>query len=289
MSMTKVISLTVLANGRVIDGKSLLFDANLYVSDGEQIVAALQYFNQDNRKFPLVGKYEVVATIAKMPPKIEINDSIVLEDTEYDAIGDIIMLHSVEIDDPKQRPLIEIIGKAENVLKKDAEFDVNAEQYIRLLGGKGILPVHALIPDSAKYKTKRDGSSSKPVPNQNSSLELSGFITRVIPREGDPEERVDRFCVAVEGVTFLGRSSGSNVLPEGSTQVRTQTGKRKKVFNFDTNQPSEIIQSCDDESSKESPNKRQKGSKDSEVTEQVDESSGSNGGRPRRHGSGAKR
>ncbi|THU78629.1 hypothetical protein K435DRAFT_811392 [Dendrothele bispora CBS 962.96] len=232
MSMTKVISLTVLANGRVIDGKSLLFDTNLYVSDGEQIVAALQYFNQDNRKFPLVGKYEVVATIAKMPPKIEINDSIVLEDTEYDAIGDIIMLHSVEIDDPKQRPLIEIIGKAENVLKKDAEFDVNAEQYIRLLGGKGILPVHALIPDSAKYKTKRDGSSSKPVPNQNSSLELSGFITRVIPREGDPEERVDRFCVAVEGVTFLGRSSGSNVLPEGSRVQLKSELKLESVKKF---------------------------------------------------------
>ncbi|KIK61920.1 hypothetical protein GYMLUDRAFT_243082 [Collybiopsis luxurians FD-317 M1] len=123
-------------------------------------------------------------------------------------------LHPIEVDDLKQRPYIDVIAKAENVVNKNAEFDLKPEQYTRLLGKCGTLSLHAIIPDSPKYKLKENGQSTKPVPKQDSSIAASGFITRVIPREDDPDEQPDQFCVSVDAVTFLGRTSSSIALPE---------------------------------------------------------------------------
>jgi hypothetical protein len=58
---------------------------------------------------------------------------------------------------------INIIGKAENVVKRGAEFDLKLEQYLTLLGGSGTFPVNAIIPNSPRYKVKDNKKSTKPV------------------------------------------------------------------------------------------------------------------------------
>ncbi|THU93229.1 hypothetical protein K435DRAFT_861687 [Dendrothele bispora CBS 962.96] len=240
MSFSHVTGPTVLANGRPIDGKkSLLFDANLYLStQGEAAVAALRYFNEENRSFDAPAVYEIRASVSKMPEKgIQLSNGEKLEDTEYDVIGDITWLHPVNAEDAKQRPYVDAIGTAENINREDSTFDVTAPQWTQLLRRQEPLPIRAVIPDRARYKVQGD-KMKKPIPNPNATVHISGFMTRVLPREGDVEERADRFYVAVDDVTFLGRGSSNNQLPEAATQVRTQKGKRKCVWNYDANKPS---------------------------------------------------
>ncbi|KIK62742.1 hypothetical protein GYMLUDRAFT_58014 [Collybiopsis luxurians FD-317 M1] len=242
MSQCKLTGLAILGNGQVIEGKSLLFVANFFVASGESIVAALCYFNLDDQQFPAMGKYELHADVVKMPERVAINEDIILEDTEYNLLGDIVWLHAVDIEDPKQCPYIDVIGKAENVVKQDAEFDINPEQYSRLLGGCGTLPIHAIIPNSPKYKAKKDGSSTKPIPKQNLAVAASGFITWVISKADNPDECPNQFCLSVDSVTFLGHSSTSRALPESTTQVCTERGKCKNLFDFDANKASDAIE-----------------------------------------------
>jgi hypothetical protein len=63
MSFSHITGLTVLANARPIDGKSILFDANLYLSTGETVVAALRYFNGRDLSFDDVRLYEIRASV----------------------------------------------------------------------------------------------------------------------------------------------------------------------------------------------------------------------------------
>ncbi|KAJ3766196.1 hypothetical protein FB446DRAFT_708833 [Lentinula raphanica] len=241
MSSAQLTGLGAVGNGRILEGKTLLFDVEYYVADGESVVAALRFFNRNNMQFQPTGLYEIRASVAKMPiGGIDVGkDSSKehLEDTEYDLIGDITWLHHVTCDNPRQRPYFDIVGIATNVLKNDAEFDIDPKQYTSLLSAKAdrdksILPVHAVIPDSPRYKVV-DGKSTKPVPTQNSAVATSGFLTRVLPRENDLESRPDRFYMAVESVTFIGHAS-HNPLLDTKTQVREQRGKRKHLIDFNS-------------------------------------------------------
>ncbi|KAJ3760696.1 hypothetical protein EV360DRAFT_80905 [Lentinula raphanica] len=238
MSSAQLTGLAALGNGRVLEGRALLFDANFYVSDGETVVASLRYFNNNDMEFEEKAMYEVRASVARMPDggvTIGTEESQeILEDVEYDLIGDITWLHKVTTQNPRQRPYLDVISTAKNVLTRDATFDLDPQQYIQLLSKQrddAVLPVRAIIPDSPRYKFV-DGKSTKPVPKQNSNIAASGFLTRVLPKENDPNERPSRFLMAVDTVTFLGRTS-KNPLPESTTQVRSQKGKRKKLIDFD--------------------------------------------------------
>ncbi|KAF5372642.1 hypothetical protein D9758_005289 [Tetrapyrgos nigripes] len=266
MSISKLTGLAVLANEHVIKGKTLLFDANFYVSSGETIVTALQYFNGDDHKFDPVAKYELRAHVACMPERIQMSDEIFLEDTEYDLVGDIIWLHCVNVNDPKQRPYLDVISVAQNVVWGDAEFDLTAEEYINPIG-KASLPVCAVIPDLPK----KDSSSSKPIPNKNSSIEVSGSLTCVIPHENDLEEHAEQFFIAVDSAAFLQRSSGSKSSNKSPMQIQTQKGKQKKVFDFNTNQVAGAISNTDEEDGA-SPDKKQKTPGKAKETEPADNS-----------------
>lgn len=60
-------SLAVLENGRVISGKKLVFDAQLYLpgaSPTNSILAALHYYNNRGLSFPPVGKYIIHASVS---------------------------------------------------------------------------------------------------------------------------------------------------------------------------------------------------------------------------------
>ncbi|KAF9064768.1 hypothetical protein BDP27DRAFT_1366979 [Rhodocollybia butyracea] len=197
-----------------LTGKSLLFNANFYISEGKTLFGAFHYFN---RQFQDKGLFEMRASIAKMPKGgVKVGEEQ-LEDSEYDLIGD---LHEVSSPDPKQRPYINVIGIAQNVITKEATFDMNPQQYTYVLSdhcNNSILPLHAIIPDSPRYKTDKKGKSTKPIPKQSSPLAASGHITQVIPKEGDKEEHPERFCMSIESITFLGRFTAPNPLPDSST------------------------------------------------------------------------
>ncbi|KAJ3759743.1 hypothetical protein F5878DRAFT_620126 [Lentinula raphanica] len=241
MSSAQLTGLGAVGNGRILEGKTLLFDVEYYVADGESVVAALRFFNRNNMEFQQRGLYEIRASVAKMPiGGINVGKDGSrehLEDTEYDLIGDITWLHQVTCSDPRQRPYLDIVGIATNVLKADAEFDIDPKQYTSFLSAKAerdksILPIHAIIPDSPRYKIV-DGKSTKPIPTPNSAVATSGFLTRVLPREDDSEARPDRFYMAVESVTFIGHAS-HNPLPDTKTRVREQKGKRKHLIDFNS-------------------------------------------------------
>ncbi|KAJ3770946.1 hypothetical protein FB446DRAFT_773405 [Lentinula raphanica] len=238
MSSAQLTGLAALGNGRIIEGKALLFDANFYISDGETVVASLRYFNKNDMEFEDKAMYEVRASVARMPDggvTVGTDETEeLLEDIEYDLIGDITWLHKVTVQNPRQRPYLDIISTAKNVLTKDATFDLEPQQFIQLLSKQqieSVLPIRAIIPDSPRYKFI-EGKSTKPIPKQNSNIAASGFLTRVLPKENDPNERPSKFIMAVDSVTFLGRTS-KNPLPETRTQVRSQKGKRKKLIDFD--------------------------------------------------------
>ncbi|KAF9060389.1 hypothetical protein BDP27DRAFT_1370594 [Rhodocollybia butyracea] len=236
MSSAQLTGLSLLGNGQIIEGKSLLFDANFYISEGETLFGAFRYFNNEDRQFRDKGLFEIRALVAKMPEGgIKVGEEQ-LEDSEYDLIGDVTWLHEVASPNPKQRPYIDVIGIAQNVITKEATFDMNPQQYTYVLSDRrndSILPLRAIIPDSPRYKVDKRGKSNKPVPKQSSPLAASGYLTRVIPKEGDKEQHPERFCMSVESVTFLGQSTAPDPLPDSSTQVRVRKGKRKQVANFD--------------------------------------------------------
>lgn len=106
--------------------------------------------------------------------------------------------------DPRQRPWLSVTGVATNINSKDATFDIDAFQYTHGVAEAtkdnrkaGVLPIRAIIPDSARYKTK------KPIPSQNSYVAVVGFLSRFdLAENGYP----DRFHIDVENVTFLGKS-----------------------------------------------------------------------------------
>ncbi|KAJ3759067.1 hypothetical protein EV360DRAFT_82450 [Lentinula raphanica] len=98
MSSAQLTGLAALGNGRIIEGKALLFDANFYISDGETVVASLRYFNKNDMEFEDKAMYEVRASVARMPDggvTVGTDETEeLLEDIEYDLIGDITWVRS---------------------------------------------------------------------------------------------------------------------------------------------------------------------------------------------------
>ncbi|KIK55404.1 hypothetical protein GYMLUDRAFT_248656 [Collybiopsis luxurians FD-317 M1] len=142
MSMTKFPTVAVLANlWPVFKHKTILFDANFYVSSTEIIVAALHFYNVDDLTVNDITKVILHANISKMPPQIATENES-LYGTEYNLIGDIVwlmilqMYHLPKQANMKQQPFIDIIGTVHNVLKDYAEFNITSSTKWTVLAGK---------------------------------------------------------------------------------------------------------------------------------------------------------
>jgi hypothetical protein len=102
---------------------------------------------------------------------------------------------------------------------EDSTFDINATQYTsfyKIQRHLSLLPIRAHF-DSERYKNSR-----KPVPNDNTSVAVSGFVSHV---ETDESGLLARLHVSVDNICFLGRSllSTSNTSTEGMLSLTLLT------------------------------------------------------------------
>jgi hypothetical protein len=110
----------------------------------------------------------------------------------------------VKIEDIRHQPYIHLCGPAKLPNKADATFEIDAPQYVSAL--KNIprenmtFPAHILIPDSPRYK------KGKPIPTVNTYVAVAGFLSHIaMPSFEATNSDVDRFCVTLDNISFLGK------------------------------------------------------------------------------------
>jgi hypothetical protein len=66
MSHAQITCLTPLANPRTLNGKTLILDAELYISDQETLSAVFRYFNKDDIDFTSMHLYVLRASVSQI-------------------------------------------------------------------------------------------------------------------------------------------------------------------------------------------------------------------------------
>ncbi|KAK7460953.1 hypothetical protein VKT23_008881 [Stygiomarasmius scandens] len=142
--------IAALENPRILDGKTILFDAHFFIYDTPQNcdfagVSLLRYFNGNDRYFGDVEKYFVHAEVALMDEKC--NMAFLTEGTsreDYFMVGDILQLIPADRDseykeDTKYPPFLTVGGIVDKVDDKwkqsprSFHIDLNPNIYIQLL------------------------------------------------------------------------------------------------------------------------------------------------------------
>jgi len=62
-SSATISAIAVFENGRKVEGMSCIFDAQIFLGKEKPLLAALRYFNRDNREFGDVGFYFITARV----------------------------------------------------------------------------------------------------------------------------------------------------------------------------------------------------------------------------------
>ncbi|KAF8142057.1 hypothetical protein EV363DRAFT_1443946 [Boletus edulis] len=249
-----ITAVAVFENGRRAEGMSYIFDAQMYLGNSTPLLAALRYFNRDNREFDDMGFYFVTARVAMMEPGAMIaRQPNSPTETEYDLVGDVVNLipikipdgvdHS-EVVDPKYLPYVELCGIVQTVDDVAGTFHLKPHQYVALLRNStsgqpatsnsvapkfcSTLPVKCLIPDTQRWKTK---SGRKMTPKSGGYLSVTGFMT---DRNGTSQAR-QGFCLDVDSMVFLGRpivtrSAGSQ--DSLATESPSTPGRAGMRFDF---------------------------------------------------------
>ncbi|KAF8274205.1 hypothetical protein EI94DRAFT_1696141 [Lactarius quietus] len=217
-----IIGIACLQNARQdSDGdqtKVLIFDAQFYVAPGATVVGALHYFNTNNLIFEDIGKYFVYANITKYSSSATVR-ATELEPKDYDFIVDIVWIVPADIEDTwgqqqqstRQMRLSMLI--LINTLMPSGH---NSQQ---------LFPIHALIPDSPRYKSK------KPIPANNSYVGIASRLTRICPTSEDSE---NRFYIDVDNITFLGRPPTIPIRSSDTAPLPATLTCKCGLYDFDS-------------------------------------------------------
>ncbi|KAF8267121.1 hypothetical protein EI94DRAFT_1830264 [Lactarius quietus] len=223
-----IIGIACLENARQdSDGdqtKALIFDTQFYVAPGATVVGALRYFNANNLIFEDIGKYFVYANITKYSSSATVR-ATELEPEDYDFVGDIVWLVPADIEDARVPAYIHATGTATTVDTTNATFHVDSYQYTYAFRSQQLFPIHALIPDSPRYKSK------KPIPANNSYVGIAGRLTRICPTSQDSE---NRFHIDVDNVTFLGRPPTIPVRSSDTAPLPATPTRKRGLYDFDS-------------------------------------------------------
>jgi len=81
------------------------------------------------------------------------------------------------------------------------KFNVDVDIWHSATRSKVVTSFLCIIPDSPKYKL-----SGKPMPYNNRYISLSGYLTGIACKDGDPDT-IERFMVTVEDIVFMGTAA----------------------------------------------------------------------------------
>ncbi|KAG9313301.1 hypothetical protein JVU11DRAFT_5605 [Chiua virens] len=97
-----ITAVAVFEHGRQIEGKSYLFDAQIYLGKEKPLLAALRYFNRDNHEFGDIGFYFIIARVAMMDSENGVNMAPRINgpsNSDYDLAGEVIKLIQIRVPD----------------------------------------------------------------------------------------------------------------------------------------------------------------------------------------------
>ncbi|KAF7981288.1 hypothetical protein HWV62_34199 [Athelia sp. TMB] len=249
MSSASLTAVTVLENPRKdARGKTVTFDAQIYLGAYKPLTVEFRYFNANDISFDEVGTYVVHGTIARWIENpdpsgaSQSSDSIQaaatmktdgdgsadkakedgIDELGYDFVGDIIWLIPVNAN-PRHLAWVHSSGTV-NKSDDKSSFDLDPTQYTSALRGApaSMMPLHCIIPDSARYKNK------KPLPRVGTMVSFEGYLCS---RMANPDTgRTERYHIDIEHVSFMGRATVPG--PQATPKAASTPAKRKFTFSF---------------------------------------------------------
>ncbi|ESK81969.1 hypothetical protein Moror_8453 [Moniliophthora roreri MCA 2997] len=202
-------------------GNVIVFNAQVDMSPDQPdannlIKGCVQYWNGKTRyQFSEVGQYFVQMKIAQTPEKGVMfkdgQDMVEISSSDFDFVGDILMLANADNVEDTFPPVVDICGIATKIDKRNATFNLKSSQHLQLGCQKFIFPARAVVPDSPKFKDSASKERMLP-PSESMYTSISGFLTHIItkPVKSGVVGPVQAFCIDVDSSANMGRPPANN-------------------------------------------------------------------------------
>ncbi|KAK7016087.1 hypothetical protein R3P38DRAFT_2786463 [Favolaschia claudopus] len=219
-SYASFLDVMVLEKPRVVAGKSWVFDGHCYLGTP-------------------VARMDVDADLS-----LYIEEGSDIQPHDYSLVGDIQVLvpfgapDDVDVD-LRQRLYMHIAGAAINPDSTAATWTMDADQYTSTFREaskklpksaklRSYMPVKCTIPDGSRY-----ANSQKPVPYKGRYLMATGYLADLTSTLGNDGKIVERFCIEVDNVAFLGTVAATPAAKDPSSSTSTPAaGSNKRGWSF---------------------------------------------------------
>ncbi|KAJ7232934.1 hypothetical protein C8J57DRAFT_1383072 [Mycena rebaudengoi] len=246
--------MVLLESPKVASTRVTVFTAMIYAGGKlEEIQGSLHYFKDehDEKEYP-AGLYHLDFTAAKRDSSVEVYTDDPEEEAKFVFVGDIKKICIPQVTpegddtwtiDPCQQVAVHVTCTVTTDDQQAATFTATPEQYTSafqdakcttdavgtVFSHKPVFPVYAYISESPRFK-----NAKKPTPFSKRYCGFTGYLTGIYSTlEG--EKMVDRFCAAVDTVSFLGAVVGAapkavSKAPAASSSKAGSSGKRHPVI-----------------------------------------------------------